>query len=233
MSLAQAPSFYPSTAAFNPFGPSATLGSDQIIPRHSPIPAIRATSESAPLHAPQGRVPTNITALAPPLPLSRPESKPDFMRGFGLDVTEEVEEPAEEPPVARVEAEDEAEIGLADEEDTLQPDVDADVSVDTAMDETDEGVEDVDGQSTVAQSRIHSRHVSRLSAALSLRSVGRVDDTVVLHNPAIPENVDHVEVEVEGDEVPEEDAVAEWTGSEDLRETDDEVRLTLFVCHFD
>ncbi|KAI0089817.1 hypothetical protein BDY19DRAFT_889029 [Irpex rosettiformis] len=219
MSLAPTSSLYNPSAAFNPFGPSATLGSDQIIPRHSPIPAIRATSESAPLHAPQGRVPTNVIALAPPLPLSRPESKPDFLRGFGLDVTEEEEEPPEEPPILRNETEGESE-GLGEDDPVQQ--ADADVSVDMTVDETDEGGQDMDDSSTVAQSRIHSRHVSKLSAALSLRSVGRMEDTVILQNPAIPEGVDHVEVEGEAEEIPEEDAVAEWTGSEDLRDTDDE-----------
>lgn len=226
MSLALGPSFYNPAASFNPFGPSATLGSDQVLPRHSPIPAIRATSESAPLHAPQGRAPTNISALAPPAPLSRPESKPDFLRGFGLDVTEEEEEPAEEePPVRHIEDEEQVQVA----EGTIQPEeTEADVSVDMTVDEEGDeaGLDGADGgESTAAQSRIHSRHVSKLSAALSLRSVGRMDDTVVLvQNPdAIPESVDHAEVV---EEVPEEDPIAEWTGSEDLRDTDDEVRYS-------
>ncbi|KAI0693660.1 hypothetical protein BC835DRAFT_1352949 [Cytidiella melzeri] len=214
MSLAQAPSYYNPSSAFNPFGPAATLGSDQIIPRLSPgLPTITATSEAAPLHAPQGRVPTNLSSLAPPTSSSRPESRPDFMRGFGLDVTEEEEEPVEEPLAQPIEeTQDES------EEATVEaPGIELDISVDMTVDERDELAQD--SASTISESRIHSRHVSKLSAALSLRSVGRVEEAVILQAPAIPEIMAAVEGEI--DEV-EEDAVAEWTGSEDLRDTDDE-----------
>lgn len=202
MSLAPTSTVYNPTAAFNPFGPAATLGSDQIFNRSSPsIPAFTATSANTPLHAPQGRVPSNVNTLAPPAPLSRPESRPDFSRGFGLDATAEEEEPPEEPTVE----EDEA--------------------TDVAADANEDADEDLlgDGTSTVAQSRIHSRHVSRLSAALSLRSVGRVEEHVVLSDPAIPAMVPLREPEGEP-EVFDTDAVEEWTGSEDMKETsDDEV----------
>ena len=210
MSLAQPPSFYNPSAAFNPFGPAATLGSDQIFTRSSPgIPTVTATSENAPLHAPQGIVPTNINALAPPLPRSRPESRPDFARGFGLDVTEEEEEPPEE--AAQEEAEDEISELVGDVTETA--------------DEDPLG----DGVSTAAQSRIHSRHVSKLSAALSLRSVGRITEEAGMSNPLIPAMVPLREPEGEP-EVFDTDAVEEWTGSEDMKETsDDEVSLYRIV----
>lgn len=205
MSLAQPPSFYNPTAAFNPFGPAATLGSDQIFTRSSPgIPTVTATSENAPLHAPQGIVPTNVNSLAPPMPRSRPESRPDFARGFGLDVTEEEEEPPEEP-AAHDEAEDEI--------------------TELAADMTEIADEDPlgEGASTAAQSRIHSRHVSKLSAALSLRSVGRITEEAGLSNPSLPAMASLREPEGEP-EVFDTDAVEEWTGSEDMKETsDDEV----------
>lgn len=165
------------------------------------------------------------------------------MRGFGVDIPEE-EEPEEE--VAQPE-QDETENANEDE-------AQADTAGDDSREETERGGEredtDQDEVSTVAQSRIHSRHVSKLSAALSLVSVGRTDDPVTLGEPPVeeleqmeemdmptpvtmpvaapvPAEVSPVEVE-EADA----DAVEEWTGSEDLRTgqetSDDEVRPWLF-----
>ena len=178
------------------------------------------------IHAPQGRVPTNIASLAPPLPLSRPESRPDFMRGFGVEIPEE-EEPEEEDVVPEVAEEDLSETEMAP----------ADVTVTSG-----EGTEQ-DGVSTVAQSRIHSRHVSRLSAALSLASVGGAmdamatedvideEDSILLRSPAGEPDVedldDDADVDGEGEVDPDQDAVGEWTGSEDLHGTSDEEVSTL------
>ena len=151
MSLAPA-SYYNPTAAFNPFGPGATLGSDQIFDRTSPVPPAAMVADGT-IHAPQGRVPTNISSLAPPRSDSRPESRPDFTRGFGLDIAEE-EEPAEE------------EIPTGSEiMDVVEPDKEF-LHMDAGLGEEQDGV------STVAASRIHSRHVSKISAPLSLHSVG-------------------------------------------------------------
>lgn len=217
LSLAPA-SHYNPTGAFNPFGPSATLGSDQIFARHSPglTSFSNAIAADGAIHAPQGRVPTNVSSLAPPQPLSRPESRPDFARGFGLDNTEEEEEPTED---------------VQAEEDSLH--------LTEATEES--GQEDLDGATTVGQSRAHSRHVSKLSAPLSLRSVGGADDSInpgvpsVTHIVAAREPVGEVEIDdMDGDG----DAVEEWTGSEDLRDTsDDEVgflyvreRWQLLIC---
>ncbi|GJE94258.1 hypothetical protein PsYK624_104270 [Phanerochaete sordida] len=199
LSLAHSGTLYNPTAAFNPFGPAATLGSDQIFHRSSPgMPGIAASAESATLHAPQGRVPTNVNSLNVPLPPSRPESRPDFMRGFGLDVTAEEEEPPEEEQL------DDGEL----------TDVPADVT-----ETTDEDILG-DGMTTAGQSRIHSRHVSKLSAALSLRSVGRNEEQVILNNPTPPMASLR---EPEGEpEVFDTDAVEEWTGSEDMKETSDD-----------
>ena len=91
---------YNPSGAFNPFGPQATLGSDQVFARASPgPPSAAAVATAAPdfIHAPQGRVPTSVASLAPPQVASRPESRPDFLRGFGVDIPEE-EEPEEEEP---------------------------------------------------------------------------------------------------------------------------------------
>lgn len=198
MSLAQPPSFqspvYNPAASFNPFGPSATLGSDQI-QRGSPSPA------KLDIQAPQGRAPANFATLAPPPSLSRPESRPDFMRGFGVEIPEE-EEPEEEPR-APIEIHEDA--------------------METEVEDVGDGEEDQDGMSTVAQSRIHSRHVSKLSAALSLRSVGGIVDdgsssfVEAQRGPIPARSPDGSPVVEDVDDDVDQDAVGEWTGSEDLR----------------
>lgn len=164
---------YNPTAAFNPFGPQATLGSDQIFPRD-----------------------TN-TDLPPSEP--RPLSRPDFTRGFGLDIPEE-----EEPPE---EADADSEQGADQGSDT-----------DLVEGEAEEGVETED-EGVAMLNRIHSRHVSRLSAALSLRSVGRQQDPIPdAGSPAVnpmSDDLDLTEREADG--------VAEWTGSEDPKGDSDEV----------
>ncbi|EMD41412.1 hypothetical protein CERSUDRAFT_79057 [Gelatoporia subvermispora B] len=187
---------YNPAAAYNPFGPNATLGSDQMFAQISRGPLSAGPDN---IIAPQGRVPANFATLAPPPTVSRPESRPDFLRGFGLDVTEEEEEPEE----------------AAEREDG---EVELDSTHATANTTVREEIGDFepDGTSTVAASRVHSRHVSRLSAALSLASVGGMaDETVLASSPrreVVPEQ--NLTEDVEVDDV---DALGTWTGSEDLR----------------
>ncbi|TCD62819.1 hypothetical protein EIP91_006385 [Steccherinum ochraceum] len=223
MSLAQPPSFqtssspvYNPSAAFNPFGPAATLGSDQIFPPRRVSPDPRMSED---ISAPQARAMATSSLLAPPQSVSRPESRPDFMRGFGVEIPEE-EEPEEEP-VAQRDPEDIVEGDESIDEAGLEVEVQEDTDVEE------------DEVSTVAQSRIHSRHVSRLSAALSLVSVGRTDDPVTLGEPPVEAHEDeeqeltmHMEMPTPvtmpaalavPDLDPDADAVEEWTGSEDLR----------------
>ncbi|OCH88965.1 hypothetical protein OBBRIDRAFT_819908 [Obba rivulosa] len=201
MSLAQplpahSPVYNPA-AAYNPFGPNATLGSDQIFKLVSPGPLSSGPDN---ILAPQGRVPTNVATLAPPPAISRPESRPDFMRGFGLDVTEEEEEPEED----------------SIERETEEVEVDSTHAIANTLVQEGIGEFEPDGTSTVAASRVHSRHVSRLSAALSLASVGGMaDETVMASSPrreVVPEQ--HLVEDVEVDDI---DALGTWTGSEDLR----------------
>jgi hypothetical protein len=155
-------------------------------------------------------------SLAPPAMPARADSRPDFTRGFGLDAPNEAEEEQE------VEPEEEA-VTEIHEEEPMVAEVShiavtgADDTIDMEMEEEDAEVGNI---TTAAQSRVHSRHVSRLSAALSLRSVGG--------------HVDYLEPEADHDgqperEIdPEDDAIGEWTGSEDLRTpaefTEDDVR---------
>ncbi|KAF9229826.1 hypothetical protein BS17DRAFT_771977 [Gyrodon lividus] len=181
--------FYSPTAAFNPFGASAILGSDSI--EEDAGPHFPAPIEA--IHAPQGRVPMFIPALVPPS-ISRGSSRPDFVRGFGLDIPEE-EEPQEE------EAHPDADV-----EQNPANNGEAVASTDS------QGGTEPEGMTTVAQSRLHSRHVSRLSNALSLRSVGGVYDE------AMPEQVDIVPIRSPvGSPIIDDldkEAVGEWTGSE-------------------
>ncbi|KAI6153142.1 hypothetical protein BKA82DRAFT_4442099 [Pisolithus tinctorius] len=187
------PTYFSPSAAFNPFGPSAVLGSDSIEP-DTPFGSTHFDG----LHAPQGRMPVTL----PPLTagISRGSSRPDFVRGFGLDIPEE-EEPQEETPGV--------DQNVANEEGITQPISQPEVEPDM--------VAPMRNSSTH-----HSRHVSRLSHTLSLRSVGGV------RNGVTPDEVDIVPVRSPvgnpGIDDLDKEAVGEWTGSEDLRmdESDDE-----------
>ncbi|KAK0506525.1 hypothetical protein EDD18DRAFT_1123768 [Armillaria luteobubalina] len=201
MSLAQpsTQSVYPyntgSVASLNPFGHDAVLGSDQMpsrSPRVSPGPP--GIGE---IHAPQGRVPVALPSLAPPLSVSRPNSRPDFTRGFGLDIPEEEEEEEEE---------------VAEDENMSHADSDEEGFDEEIDDDEDRGTEDA-GMTTASQSQRHSRHTSKLSAALSLRSFG------VFNADGLNERTD-LEPIADGNISMEEkhdlDGVEEWTGSEDV-----------------
>lgn len=197
LSLAHPPlheNLYIPSAAFNPFGPNAVLGSDSIETNFSTEP-FPAPIEG--IHAPQGRVPVSVPSLIPS-GISRGSSRPDFVRGFGLDIPEEEEPPEEELP--------------ADTDDNAAIDMEGPDGQDSGRDAT-----------TVALSRLHSRHVSRLSAALSLRSVGGITEgamsevkLVPIRSPAGDSGIDDLDKE----------AVGEWTGSEDMHvdkeQSDDE-----------
>ncbi|KAG2364724.1 hypothetical protein BDR07DRAFT_1482205 [Suillus spraguei] len=197
LSLAHPPlheNFYTPSSAFNPFGPNAVLGSDSI---ETNFPAEPFPAPIEGIHAPQGRVPVSVPSLIPP-GISRGSSRPDFIRGFGLDIPEEEEPLDEEVP--------------ADTDDNAVIDMEGLDGQDSGRDAT-----------TVALSRLHSRHVSRLSAALSLRSVGGITEgamseakLVPIRSPAGNPGIDDLDKE----------AVGEWTGSEDMHadkeQSDDE-----------
>ncbi|KAJ7139475.1 hypothetical protein C8R44DRAFT_305218 [Mycena epipterygia] len=195
MSLAQPPTFHSPSApsgtfggpTHNPFGPNAFLGSDQ-----RSLPGdfdLDTESEAEPIHAPQGRVPMSMPSLAAPLSLGRPESRdsrPDFTRGFGLDVTEEEDETEEE----------------GEGHDSF------------AMNDGDNAdAEDSDGEGEGVKTARHSRHVSRLSGALSLRSVGGVVGDHI--NGHAHERTDPAPGDASQDMDLDQEAAAEWTGSED------------------
>ncbi|PPQ90421.1 hypothetical protein CVT25_014939 [Psilocybe cyanescens] len=239
MSLAQPPSYQSSLfssppSQYNPFGPQAILGSESVADSQ-----ISESSGDA-IYAPQGRVPMTAPSFAPPPPLSAVGgnvSHIDFIRGFGLDAPQESEEESEE-----------AQAELAEESE--QEEFNGNINEDLELENSSEGelVEYDDGTTTVPQSRLHSRHVSKLSAALSLRSVGG-NFTAQFQNaseePEQRENneddADDEDDEAEKENEPPEqreppqldiDPVEEWTGSEDLYlglETSDEENLILHV----
>ncbi|KAH7104278.1 hypothetical protein BKA62DRAFT_501365 [Auriculariales sp. MPI-PUGE-AT-0066] len=201
---------------FNPFGPGAVFPAPEFVPTQRE----REFVSPLPMHAPQGIVPSQASALLLPTSgrTSASSQRPDFTRGFGLDIPEEDE----------TEAEDDA------------PQFNSDVfgqprfsmaavglgasDVQTDADNEDDGQDERDDATVPAASRIHSRHQSKLSAALSLRSVGGVrseGDAAELEErdrhedlgerSVRSERISHVDPAMA-------DAIAEWTGSEDLRD---------------
>ena len=174
LSISNSPALptYNPAAAFNPFGPQATLGSDQIFPRNPNM------------DHPTPKSPNSVGGSSP-----RPLSRPDFIRGFGLDIPEE-EEPPEE-----TDADNEEEADQGSDMDLVEAEADAEV-------ETED--EDV-----AMLNRIHSCHVSRLSAALSLRSVGRQQNSLPDARSSIVDSM------VDGlDLIEETDGVVEWKATQ-------------------
>ncbi|KAI0318178.1 hypothetical protein OF83DRAFT_57011 [Amylostereum chailletii] len=195
---------YHSTGASNPFGPHAILGSDTIFEREDAL--VDASTMSDP------GAPTD-QSLAPPAGPPRADSRPDFVRGFGLDIPEEEEPPEEEDESGEDFLGDASRRVQLGGDDTMEMEFEAEEGA-AGDEETEEETEDERGLSTVAQSRIHSRHVSRLSAALSLLSVGGTGQDS-------PRRVGHAaDHEAQADDH-DMDAVGEWTGSEDLRTTEE------------
>ncbi|KAK7059231.1 hypothetical protein VNI00_001858 [Paramarasmius palmivorus] len=214
LSLAQPPTHQMLGVTSNPFGPNATLGSDQNTmqssPRFSPVPDAQPSET---IHAPQGRVPVSLSSLAPPTSaVGRPESKPDFARGFGLDIPEEEEEEEEEEE--DIQRQDDGEMEDEDEDEgsgTAEGVVEVHEVEDNENGLSDKE-NDENGLLTASQSRHHSRHVSRLSAALSMRSFGGLVAEGL--NERIQGLQDEETTGPSGD-VELESGVEEWTGSED------------------
>ncbi|TFK19893.1 hypothetical protein FA15DRAFT_626187 [Coprinopsis marcescibilis] len=212
MSLAQPPTyltpgFSPMTPQYNPFASSAASMDGASVTSDNISRPTSAVSDIG-IYAPQGRVPFE----GPPLSaIPKSDSRPDFIRGFGLDIPEE-EEPEEESFA----------LDLADESGNTgdTEDEDGDEPQDMDIDETDRATSM--GGTTAPQSRLHSRHVSRLSAALSLRSVGGnfgaiiTEDGSSVHQSSPPRRPGVLKAfknVQDGDDL---DAAAQdWTGSEE------------------
>jgi hypothetical protein len=192
------PFFNPNAKPFDPFGSNP----DTVMPAH-------ASSYERSIIAPQGRVPVAPSSLVPSQVSSRPVSRPDFTRGFGLDIPEEEEEAAEEQTQDHV----------AHEGSTQH---DADISQDMDLDEIEErakeakGVQSLDGTATASQSRFHSRHVSKLSATLSIRSAGALDEDAFDREDEVTAATVDPDYRAGQDDTDLEDVIGEWTGSEDI-----------------
>jgi hypothetical protein len=183
MSLAQPvprQSLYELAGSFNPFGSESITGSDDIRKTHSETPGTPLSELSVP--GQQGR-PRSTGA----------DGRPDFIRGFGLDIPEEAEE-------------DEA-FNFGEPRDVSSPhrvhddDIDSSVGKHTNQPETDEG--DDEERMTAGHSRHHTRHTSRISVALSVKSA---------HELGSRYSQNEQRAEIERDAL---DAAGEWTGTED------------------
>ena len=202
MSLAQPPFTGPlaSIPSALSIAPNLDQALNRFSPNRSPVPA--TPSYSANIYAPQGRAPLTVTSLAPPLSAVRPENRPDFARGFGLDIPEEDEPPELSIPNRFTQADD-GNLHAVASNASIENDA-QEIDVDEMQDEED--------LATALQSRLHSRQVSHASASLS-----------VPFGDGLTEDVE------EGDMVPlrnaipvpkigelDQDAAEDWTGSEDL-----------------
>lgn len=200
MSLAQPPSyqsslFSPSPSPYNNSGSTVPVSESGMDNESSPPDAI---------HAPQGRVPMTAPQFAPPLSaVGGNKIQIDFIRGFGLETPLESEE--ENEPKKELENDQNNNVQEMDLEERY----------------TDEVVEVEDDSTTAPHSRLHSRHVSRISAALSIRSAG-LNFSTQFQNPS--EETEELSMFQEHEEVPRhareqtvlDNEVDEWTGSEDI-----------------
>ncbi|EJD55373.1 hypothetical protein AURDEDRAFT_109718 [Auricularia subglabra TFB-10046 SS5] len=215
MSMAQPGYFQPhipgyESGPFNPFGPNALLPPDQVFKPESP-----GLDGDPVLHAPQGIVPSQASLLLPQSGrTSVASSRPDFSRGFGLEIPEEEEEEEEEVQFS------------SNIFGQPRPGPAQDVSIASETDrdadgEDDDNEDDGDDATVPARSRIHSRHQSKLSAALSLRSVGGVRSEGDVADIQKASEIDIGDRSFRSERLTldptMEDPVNEWTGSEDLR----------------
>lgn len=223
LSLAQVPSYqsslFSSPGPINPYGSNLALGTESVAESSDNISEQGQNEIWAPhAQAPIGSASFNV---APPISaIGGNKSHVDFIRGFGLDVPLESEEEGEDAD-GKPEGDEEEEEGDKTQDMELDDDFRRASHVSaTDADATDADIEhDNDFEDTISigevttapHSRLHSRHVSRLSAALSLRSLGGRGLSETTTNVVAENDV--------------EDAVAEWTGSEDVGvASDDEVR---------
>ena len=207
---AHAPVFQPTMfkpSGFNMFGFPVPVAHDGDNPRVNSASPIS-------IYAPQGRAPVHLSVPQTP---SRAESRPDFVRGFGLDIPEE-EEP-EEPPRVPDTSVFESLTFVEQEQPTHDESAAAVTSEPQATDA--QSIEEV-------KPTVHTRHTSRISVALSIGSTRQMEAVVKNEDIDVQiqeeENVDTLHQQATA----ESDAVDDWTGSEDVhsvRGSDDGVRL--------
>ncbi|PPQ62781.1 hypothetical protein CVT24_000475 [Panaeolus cyanescens] len=203
LSLAQVPSYQSSLYSVSP-GPINPYGSNLALATESVAESSDNISEQGQteIWAPHAQAP--IGGSAPPISaVGGNKSHVDFIRGFGLDVPLESEEEGEQEETKSNDDEAEADktqdmeldndFGRSAHISAVEADTDADVEQENDVEDTIS----IDEATTAPHTRLHSRHASKLSAALSLRSLGG-------------------RIQPESNDNDVEDAVAEWTGSEDV-----------------
>ena len=173
------------------------------------------------IFAPQGRI---LAQLNVPTVPSRAESRPDFIRGFGLDIPEEEEEEAEEELEGEVEGEVEMDEQLEAQSEEALPSgpletSNKDLSFSEAADSSTIHLPD----SNLSKAGVHTRQASRVSVALSLGSTNRYqDETATEHGRKVSIEMGQYVKELDGQEIGEvADPLTEWTGSEDMKSGDE------------
>lgn len=201
LSLAQHPTYMsPDTSNLFSGGAFGSQVQNQSSFPTSPTP-LYSSDLSSHIVAPQGRVPVNING-------SRPDSRPNFAIGFGLDIPEEEEEEL-------AEKEDENDNAAAEE---LVQEL-------TEEDDTHEETkpyESCPGEDTAeVLSRIHSRHVSRLSA--SLQQQQQPTQYMERAKETVSESAEEPQVaDEEPSSPPVLDEAADWTATEDQYDASDD-----------
>jgi hypothetical protein len=180
------------------------------------------------LYAPQARAPMHLSVPQTP---SRAESRPDFVRGFGLDIPEE-DEPEEEPRPAPVPDTTAYDLPAQDGQQLVGEDEAA-----IGLGETQEEPAAVEVEEN--KPAVHTRHASRISVALSVGSTRQME-TIMQNDEGA--NAQAYEDEVEASESQQADGaeaevagVEEWTGSEDVQtdgESDDGVSMSMNALNF-
>ncbi|KAM6497876.1 hypothetical protein JOM56_005824 [Amanita muscaria] len=206
LSLVQPPSYQPPTfdTLLAPPPEQIPMGSYYTALSPAPRPTLTIKPSAVPSNYIQLGSPQNLLAPTPALSAVHPRTRLDFVRGFGLETPEEVEEEETKESVEELAAEErkvehEGDDGVV-EECKVEHEGDDEVAVNI----DDEGTLSVDATTVTGPlTRIHSRHESKLSASLSVPS--RIRTPVVADVMTDPDL----------------DAVGEWTGSEDLGPSSD------------
>lgn len=198
MSLAYSPGLQPHQAAIN-----------------SQMNLEARVSSPISIFAPQGRAPVQFNQ-AP----SRTESRPDFSRGFGIDIPEEEEEEELAPAIGDMTA--------------IEPPRETEINEVVPEALSANNVENPDlREGDIPNQAAHGRHASRVSVALSVASLTKnVDETMVdparevdIEMPSRTANDHSIEPEV--DEV-----LNEWTGSESGDQLSDDEEVSIFPLIF-
>ncbi len=174
-----------------------------------PLNAPISQSSVLNVFAPQGRVPVQVNSLHVPFAPSRPDSRPDFIRGFGLDIPEE-EEPLEEEV----------------QESMVQGVIEPEAQLESLADNTTENVQEDIIEPAISEDAkqipLHTRHASRISVALSVGSVGRLAADPLVSEAAgaerDPQEVSHPDAVILNEQAGlDDDSAGDWTGSDDLQ----------------